>query len=200
MRLRELNQRLLLRGAGARVKDHYRASGQGVRIGIAERGAGQYHANHVKSVERDTAPRARVDVPGEHGLLAGQSNLRIGEARAGIDIGGAKFGVVAGQVILLSQWVTHRLPGIWGADALAFRPERFDPESPQDVPQFAYFPFGGGPRMCIGMPFAQMEARLLLATIGQRFIPWLVPGQHIVPLPMVTLRPKYGIKVTLEAN
>ncbi len=105
----------------------------------------------------------------------------------------------AGQVILLSQWVIHRLPGIWGADALAFRPERFDPEHPQEVPQFAYFPFGGGPRMCIGMPFAQMEARLLLATIGQRFTPRLVPGQRIVPLPMVTLRPKYGVKVTLEA-
>jgi cytochrome P450 len=103
----------------------------------------------------------------------------------------------AGQIIMLPQWVIHRLPAIWGEDALAFRPERFDPEHPQDVPQFAYYPFGGGPRICIGMPFAQMEARLLLATIGQRFTPMLVPGQRIVPDPHVTLRPKHGIKVSL---
>lgn len=104
----------------------------------------------------------------------------------------------AGQIVMLSQWVTHRMPEYWGPDALVFRPERFDPAHPQDVPQFAYFPFGGGPRMCIGMPFAQMEARLLLATIAQRFRPRLVPGHPVVPQPMVTLRPKYGLRMVLD--
>jgi cytochrome P450 len=103
-----------------------------------------------------------------------------------------------GQVVLMSQWVMHRNPEIWGADVLEYKPERFDPQHPQEVPQFAYFPFGGGPRMCIGMPFAQMEARLLLATIAQRFHPRLVPGFPVVPHPMITLRPKYGLQMTLE--
>ena len=79
------------------------------------------------------------------------------------------FRLPAGQFFFLPQWVVHRSPEVWGADALVFRPERFDPQHPQEVPPFAYFPFGGGPRICIGMPFAQMEARLLLAMIAQRY-------------------------------
>ncbi|MBA3823181.1 MAG: cytochrome P450 [Ktedonobacterales bacterium] len=102
-----------------------------------------------------------------------------------------------GQIVLMSQWVIQRRPDIWGPDAEHFKPERFDPLHPQEVPHFAYFPFGGGPRMCIGMPFAQMEARLLLATIAQRFHPRMVLGHPVVPQPMVTLRPKYGLKMTL---
>jgi cytochrome P450 len=104
----------------------------------------------------------------------------------------------AGQIVMMSQWVMHRAPEIWGADALEFKPERFDPAHPQDVPQFAYFPFGGGPRMCIGMPFAQMEARLILATVAQHYSPRLVPGHRVVPTPMVTLRSKYGMRMILE--
>jgi cytochrome P450 len=103
----------------------------------------------------------------------------------------------AGQVVIFPQWVMHRNPDIWGPDAEKFQPERFDPEHPQEVPQFAYYPFGGGPRMCIGMPFAQMEARLLLATIAQRYYPRLVPWHPVVPQPMITLRPKYGLKMRL---
>ncbi len=102
-----------------------------------------------------------------------------------------------GQIVLMSQWVIQRRPDIWGADADHFKPERFDPTHPQEVPQFAYFPFGGGPRMCIGMPFAQMEARLLLATIAQHYYPRMVLGHPVVPQPMVTLRPRYGLKMTL---
>lgn len=104
----------------------------------------------------------------------------------------------AGQFVFMSQWVTQRMPSIWGEDAAEFRPERFDPAQPQAVPPFAYFPFGGGPRMCIGMPFAQMEARLLLAMIAQRFRPRLVPGFPVVPEPLVTIRPKYGLHMVLE--
>jgi cytochrome P450 len=91
----------------------------------------------------------------------------------------------------------HHLPDIWG-DPEAFRPERWDPASGQKVPQGAYFPFGAGPRMCIGMPFAQMETKLLLATILQKYTPRLVPGFPVVLQPRVTLRPKYGMRMILE--
>jgi cytochrome P450 len=103
----------------------------------------------------------------------------------------------AGTTAMLSQWVLHRLPDIWG-DPTAFRPERWDPQNGQKIPAGAYFPFGAGPRMCIGMPFAQLEARLLLAIILQHYSPKLVPGYPVVPRPRVTLRPRYGIQVTLE--
>jgi cytochrome P450 len=102
-----------------------------------------------------------------------------------------------GTVVMFSQWVIHHLPDIWG-DPEAFRPERWDPVNGQKVPQGAYFPFGLGARMCIGMPFAQLEARLLLATILQRYTPTLVPGFQVRPYPRVTLRPRHGIQMTLE--
>jgi cytochrome P450 len=102
-----------------------------------------------------------------------------------------------GTVVMVSQWVVHHRADIWG-DPQVFRPERWDPEHGQKPPQGAYFPFGMGPRICIGMPFAQLEARLLLATILQRFSPHLVPDWPVVPRPRVTLRPKYGIQMTLE--
>jgi len=110
------------------------------------------------------------------------------------------FHLPAGQIVMFPQWVIQRLPSIWGDNADQFVPERFDASHPQEIPQFAYYPFGGGPRMCIGMPFAQMESKLLLATIAQRYTLALVPGHLVVPQPMVTLRPKYGIRMQLEAR
>ncbi len=103
----------------------------------------------------------------------------------------------AGTVFILSQWVLHHLSDIWG-DPEVFRPERWDPANGQKIPQGAYFPFGGGPRICIGMPFAQLETRLLLATILQRYTPRLVPGFPVVLQPRVTLRPRYGIRMILD--
>jgi cytochrome P450 len=103
----------------------------------------------------------------------------------------------AGTMIMFSQWVLHRLPDIWG-DPEIFRPERWDPVNGQKVPQWAYFPFGGGSRICIGMPLAQLQIRLVLATILQHYIPRLVPGHPVVPLPLITLRSKYGLHVRLE--
>ena len=101
--------------------------------------------------------------------------------------------------VVMSQLITHR-------DAKYFpEPERFDPDRwrPNDprnlaLPRFAYFPFGGGPRVCIGAGFSMMEAVLLLATIAQKFKLTLVPGQTIEKLPSVTLRPKSGIRVILH--
>jgi cytochrome P450 len=105
----------------------------------------------------------------------------------------------AGTVVLFSQWAIHRRPDIWG-DPEAFRPERWDPngDGGAGAPRWAYFPFGGGPRACIGMPFAQLEVRLLLATMLQRYTPRLAPGQRVVPRPRITLRPKYGLRMILE--
>jgi cytochrome P450 len=105
----------------------------------------------------------------------------------------------AGTRVMFPQWVIHYLPDVWG-DPEEFRPERWDPEGGFKPPQGAYFPFGAGPRICIGMPFAQMEARLLLATILQRYVPEVVPGWRVEPLPRVTLRLKHGLRVRVKAS
>jgi cytochrome P450 len=102
----------------------------------------------------------------------------------------------AGTMLLLTQWVTHRLPDIW-PEAEVFRPERWDPDSEQKIVPWSYFPFGGGPRICIGMPFAQLEAKLLLATIFPQYIPMRMPGFDVEPSPLITLRPKNGLQVVL---
>src|SRR5712692_10137090 len=102
----------------------------------------------------------------------------------------------AGTLVILSQWVIHRLPTIW-RDAEVFKPERWDPVNEQQIPPGAYFPFGGGPRTCIGMPLAQLEARLILANILQRYTPQPVPGYTPGFQPVITLRPKQHLRVTL---
>ena len=104
----------------------------------------------------------------------------------------------AGTMFMFSQWVMHRLPEIWEAPD-EFRPERWDPVSGQKVPQWAYFPFGGGPRICIGMPFAQLEAKLLLATILQHYRLQLASGYRLQLSPLITLRPKHGMPMIARA-
>jgi len=101
-----------------------------------------------------------------------------------------------GTLVMLSQWVVHRLPDIW-EDAEVFRPERWDPAHGQQIPPGAYFPFGGGPRICIGMPFAQLEARLILATILQHYTPRTMPGYKPGFRPAITLRPKRNLRTIL---
>jgi cytochrome P450 len=102
-----------------------------------------------------------------------------------------------GAIVILPAWAVHRDPR-WFEEPEAFRPERWANERARHLPRFAYFPFGGGPRQCIGNGFAQMEAALLLATIAQRFRLTLVPGQHVKPTPYVTLRPEPGPRMRLE--
>jgi cytochrome P450 len=87
----------------------------------------------------------------------------------------------------------HRDPALWG-DPLVFRPERWRAEA-RALPKFAYFPFGGGSRLCIGEPFAWMEAVLIVATIAQR---WRFERVDTAPIPLdplVTLRPKTSIRL-----
>ncbi len=103
----------------------------------------------------------------------------------------------AGSNIVLSQWVTQRDPR-WFSEPDRFNPDRWAEEAAAKFPRFAYFPFGGGPRVCIGAGFAMMEATLLLATIAQRYRMRLTSNQRIKPLASITLRPKNGIRVELQ--
>jgi cytochrome P450 len=110
------------------------------------------------------------------------------------EIDGVKLPV--GTLLILSQWVMHRLPEIW-QNAAVFNPERWDPENEQHIPPGAYFPFGGGPRTCIGMPLAQLEAKIILASLLQRYTPQPIPGYTPGFQPAITLRPKQHLEVTL---
>lgn len=102
-----------------------------------------------------------------------------------------------GTMIFFSQYIMQRDPR-WYPDPLSFRPERHTAEAKAARPRFAYFPFGGGGRQCIGESFAWMEATLALATIAQRWRLELVPGQRIELQPKITLRPKDGIKAVVR--
>src|SRR5690606_16409253 len=86
----------------------------------------------------------------------------------------------------------------WWSNPEGFDPERFIDADP-NRPKLAYFPFGAGPRLCIGRGFALMEAQLILAAVLRRFELSLVPDQVIEPEPVVTLRPRYGVKMQLKS-
>ncbi len=111
------------------------------------------------------------------------------------EIGGWR--VAAGTILLMSQWVSHR-------DTRFFeRPEAFDPDRwagdlSRRLPRCAYFPFGAGPRLCIGNTFALMEMTLLLATIAQQFRFTLVPGHRVTPRPDIVLRAEDGVQMVLH--
>jgi cytochrome P450 len=81
-----------------------------------------------------------------------------------------------------------------------FEPERFSPEREKQIPRYAYLPFGGGPRVCIGNMFAMMEARLVLATVAARYNLHLLPEPQVVPEQLVTIRPRYGIQMQTVAR
>lgn len=105
-----------------------------------------------------------------------------------------------GSQILMSQWVVH-YDRRWFPNPMAFDPDRWLPERAKGLPKYAYFPFGGGPRVCIGNHFAMMEATLLLAVILQRYQLELLPGQHLELKPSVTLRQKGpGLRMRLLAR
>jgi cytochrome P450 len=107
------------------------------------------------------------------------------------------YSLPAGSPILASQWVNHHQARFF-PQPFEFRPERWTPEAEAKLPKFAYFPFGGGPRVCIGEGFAWMEGVLLIATLAQGWRMHPGPKQRIALQPVITLRPKYGVEMRLE--
>jgi len=115
------------------------------------------------------------------------------------DIAIGPYFVPKGTYLLFSQYILHRDPKYF-PDPLQFRPEHFTAEAKAQRPKFAYFPFGGGGRQCIGESFAWMEAVLVLATLAQRWRLTVVEQQQIALQPKITLRPKFGIQVVPQTR
>ena len=171
---------------------------------LAQNPAAEQRLHHeLDSVLGDRPPRAgdlpnlvytdrvvretlRLYPPAWRVFRATQAPLQIGE-----------YLLPAGANIVLAQWVTQRDPR-WFPNPDGFEPDRWADDAAKKLPRFAYFPFGGGPRVCIGAGFAMMEATLLLAAIAQRYRIRLAPGEHVEPMASITLRPKNGVHVVLE--
>lgn len=105
--------------------------------------------------------------------------------------------IARGDIVLMSQYVVQR-DERWFPAPERFDPERWTPEAKEARPKFSYFPFGGGTRTCIGEAFAWMEASLVIATLSQRWKLRLAPDCQVALHPLVTLRPKHGMQMTLE--
>jgi cytochrome P450 len=119
------------------------------------------------------------------------------EAVRDVEIGGYLIPKRA-QVFMMS-YAVQRDPRFW-REPEAFRPERWQNGETKDLPKFAYFPFGGGPRLCIGNQFAMMEAILCLATIARRFRFTPAPGSRAAPVPGMSLRPRDGLQVIVRSR
>jgi cytochrome P450 len=149
-------------------------------------------------------PPAVADLPALRytGMVVAES-MRLYPPAYGIGREAARATEVAGNplpargIVIIPTWVVHR-DARWFDEPDAFLPERWADASARPLPRFAYLPFGGGPRQCIGNTFATMEATLILATIAQRFRLALMPGQRVTPTPKITLRPEPGIRIRLE--
>ena len=107
------------------------------------------------------------------------------------------YHVSANSQVFLCPYYTHRHPEFWEQPEV-FDPERFTPQRSANQHRFAYFPFGGGPRQCIGNSFALMEAQIVLATVAQRYSLRLVPGHVVEPQAMFIVQPRHGLPMTLH--
>jgi len=117
------------------------------------------------------------------------------EATQDLELGG--YRVKKGYTLFMSQWVNHRDPRYF-PEPEAFRPERWDEGLAKKIPKYAYYPFGGGQRVCIGNTFALMEAAIILAAVGQRFRFTVDRDARIIPKPQITLVPAHGVPTTLS--
>jgi cytochrome P450 len=111
----------------------------------------------------------------------------------------AGYTIPARSTVFISPYVTQRDPRFW-PDPERFDPNRFAPEAAAERPRFAYLPFGGGPRKCIGADFAMTESQLILAAVAQRYCLRLKPGWAVEPDPIFTLRIRGGLPMRLEAR
>jgi cytochrome P450 len=114
-----------------------------------------------------------------------------------VTLGG--YTVKKGETVFVNIYGVHMDPQYF-PDPERFDPERFSPEAEKSIPKYAYLPFGGGPRVCIGNAFAMMEAKLILATMGQRFSLRVAPGQQVVPETVFTLRARHGLSMIPQAR
>jgi cytochrome P450 len=102
------------------------------------------------------------------------------------------------ELLLLPIYMVCIIRPSCGEDPEAFRPERFSKEEKKKHHPYAFIPFGGGPRLCIGNNFALMEMKLILARMVNRYEFNLAPGQEVRPLPLITLRPENGIRIEVR--
>jgi cytochrome P450 len=107
--------------------------------------------------------------------------------------------IAARSICILSPYVMQRDPR-WFPDPERFDPERWTPEARDTRPKFSYFPFGGGARVCIGERFAWMEGVLMIAAVAQKWKLRLAGSQRVEPLPLITLRTKYGMRMVVAAR
>jgi cytochrome P450 len=116
-------------------------------------------------------------------------------AKSAFELGGVE--IAAGSICIMSPYLVQR-DARWFPEPEKFDPERWTPEARDSRPKFAYYPFGGGARVCIGERFAWMEGVIVMAAIAQKWRLRLVPGQHVEPLPLITLRVKNGLRMIAE--
>ena len=159
-------------------------------------------AEELRSVLGDRPPSV-ADLPKlTYTAMIVNESMRLYPPAYGIAREAANRSEVAGYpiaprlIVIMPTWVVHR-DRRWFDEPEVFRPERWADGLASRLPRFAYFPFGGGPRQCIGNAFALMEAALLLATIAQRFRLTLEPGQRVTPTPYLSLRPEPGLRMSL---
>jgi cytochrome P450 len=107
------------------------------------------------------------------------------------------YRIPAGTTLAITQYVTHRHPGFW-QNPDAFDPERFSPENSRGRHEYAYFPFSGGGRQCLGKNLALLETQLILPMLIQRFHIELAPGTRVVKEAELAMRPKGGLRVALK--
>jgi cytochrome P450 len=118
-------------------------------------------------------------------------------AREDTEVGG--YPVPRGSEVVLWIYRTHH-DARWYPEPELFRPERWTPAQEAQLPHMAYLPFGGGARLCIGKHFATLEARLILATLAQRYAFRCQPGEKVEPVPRITLGPRHGLRMTLHSR
>jgi cytochrome P450 len=155
---------------------------------LAGRAPGVEELPALAFVERVLAESMRLYPPA---WILGRRALRE------VELGG--YRIPQGAYVLASPYATQRDPRFF-PDPLRFDPDRFTPEAKAARHKFAYFPFGGGARQCIGEGFAWMEGTLLLAVLAQRYRLRPAPDARVTPQPLITLRPRHGMKMRAEAR
>jgi cytochrome P450 len=123
--------------------------------------------------------------------------LNAREAIADVEIDG--YVLPRGSRVFISPYAVHRNPRYFD-HPLQFDPERFHPQVEKNIPRYSYFPFGGGPRVCIGNSFAMLEAQLIVATMAQHYRLALLPGQTIETDPLITMGPKTSLRMRTLAR